>query len=162
MAGTLGSSVLTLILLVVLCGGLGLLAVSMAESSKPATPDRRSPRATTGGADPTGVPDATSLEPDPDDGTPTDPGARDPAPADVAAALATEASPRRVRLPAQVPRSQIALEGAFAEVARPSVPRRAASLFGIVAIVVVAGVAIAAVLGAIVGGFAEILGNTIG
>ena len=61
-----------------------------------------------------------------------------------------------------MPRTQTAVEGALGDLIRPSLPRRALSLVGVAAIVVIVGVGIAALLGAVVGGAAEIVGNTIG
>ncbi len=61
-----------------------------------------------------------------------------------------------------VPASQIAVEAPFGDLVRPSFPRRLISLVGLVLIVVAVGVGIAAVVGAVVGGAAEILGNAIG
>ena len=61
-----------------------------------------------------------------------------------------------------MPRSQTAVEGELRDILRPSIPRRVTSLVGVVLIVIGVGVGIAAFLGAIVGGIAEILGNAIG
>lgn len=62
----------------------------------------------------------------------------------------------------RVGRSQTAIEGRFADVARPSALRRILSFVGLVVVVLVVAVAIAALLGGIVGAAAEILGNAIG
>ncbi len=60
-----------------------------------------------------------------------------------------------------MPASQTAVEGRLADLVRPSIARRVLSLVGLVVIVVVIGVGIAALLGAIVGGAAELIGNAI-
>lgn len=64
--------------------------------------------------------------------------------------------------PSSVNPAFVAVEGTFDELARASISRRVASLTGIVSIVVVVGVLIAAVLGGIVGAVAEIVGGAIG
>ncbi len=151
---------LALILLVVLGGGIGLLAVSLAESTKPAT----------GGDEPTRGPDATALDPDapPDDATALDP---DPTPDDdvaaepvVIPAPAATAPPKRSPRPdpSAVPRAFTAIEGSYAEVAGAPVWRRAMSLVGIAVIALAAGVGIAGLAAAVVGAAAEVLNNTIG
>lgn len=61
-----------------------------------------------------------------------------------------------------IPASQTAVEGRFIDLVRPSATRRIFSLMGITVIVVVTGIGIAALFGAIVAGAAEILGNAIG
>ncbi len=186
---------LTLILLVVLGGGVGILAVSMAEA-KPATnaPDSRRARVEGDGSgdpdeDPGDGPDGTDDEHDvPDEpeevATPaTVPVPAAPAHAQVAAPTPpapidpppTRPEPRREPRPAarrgsgperrlqrgDVPRSQTAIEGELGDLLRPSIPRRVTSLVGVVVIVVGVGVGIAAFLGAIVGGIAELFGNAI-
>ncbi|WP_436793505.1 hypothetical protein [Actinospongicola halichondriae] len=137
---------LTLILLVVLGGVVGIMAVSMAER-KPATNGGPSRRA--GGAKKTASPAPAPQvhhEPEPES-TRT-------------IAVGSPASPPPHT--GTVPASQTAVEGRFADLVRPSLPRRVTSLVGLAVIVVVVGVGIAAIIGAVVGGAAEILGNAIG
>lgn len=72
--------------------------------------------------------------------------------------------PRRQRetLDGPVPAARTAVEGRYDEVATAPLWRRAMAVVGIVAITVTTGVAIAAILGAIIAAAAEVLGNTIG
>jgi hypothetical protein len=173
--------VLTFILVVVLGGGVGLLVVSLAESSEPATDAGRSGR----GEAPVEPPPEALLEPDPEpvpavQVTPEpqleqEPGpALDPAPLLVGApTTATDAAwpeaehapplPRRPRdVEGPIPANRTAVEGRYDEVASAPLWRRVVAVIGIVLITVTAGVAIAAVLGAIIAAAAEVLGNTIG
>lgn len=139
---------LAFILLVVLGGGVGLLAVSLAESSKPATDagsDRRGPGPDDDADEPENQP---VPEPVDEPRAPTRP--------------PVERRPRRTPDPRNVPRAYTAIEGRFADVARAPLWRRILSIIGIVLIAVALGVGLAAVFGAIIGALAEILGNTIG
>lgn len=163
---------LTLILLVVLGGGVGILAVSMAER-KPATGDAGTRRGTDAAADdgdrpePPRNPSETASDPasSPTTAVERTPG---PRPGPGPGPVARPERPRRIAGPARrrsrgdVPKSQTAVEGRLADLVRPSMPRRIASLVGVAVIVVAVGVGIATVLGAIVGAAAEILDNTIG
>ena len=159
---------LTLILLVVLGGGVGILAVSMAER-KPATnaPDSRRARdrsegAPTATATPPPVeqqPDRPQPQPEPQPAPQPQPV---PQPAPSPPARGRSAGPERRLHRGDVPRSQTAVEGELGDLLRPSLPRRLTSLVGVVLLVVGVGVGIAAFLGAIVGGVAELFGNAIG
>lgn len=153
-AGTLGSSVLTLILLVILGGGVGILAVSMAEG-KPAMRGGGSRRAR--------VPEPVGSVPvaDPPSQVVSEPST---APLRQPTRTVRRQSPGLPRRTGRgdVPATQTAVEGPLGDLVRPSIARRVASLVGIVCIAVVVGVGIAALLGAVVGGAAEIVGNTIG
>lgn len=167
---------LTFILLAVLGGGLGLLAVVLAGTDqKPATEGAESPRAHVAPPEPDDAPPvehdpipALDVEPAPpvtvaaipDTSLPMEPADR-VEPQRRAGPVAPP-RPRRVRDPRSVPRSLRAVEGRFEDVARAPLWRRIASLAGIGAITVLVGVAIAAVLGASIGAVAEIVGNTIG
>lgn len=155
---------LTLILLVVLGGGVGILAVSMAER-KPATnaPDSRRARAEGDGADDPGEaqrPVAAPPPPTPPTPVETPPARPEPRPEPQPATRRGTGPERRLQR-GDVPRSQTAVEGELGDLLRPSIPRRVTSLVGVVVIVVGVGVGIAAFLGAIVGGVAELLGNAI-
>ena len=184
---------LTLILLVVLGGGVGILAVSMAER-KPATNDPDSRRAQAADeAEETGAPEphaASDREPEPrpepapetapvethvPEPEPPPAPEPEPVPASMTAPGTTSEpadrpafAPRRGVGPERrphrgsVPASQTAVEGPLGDLIRPSFPRRILSLVGIAVIVVGVGIGIAAVLGAIVGGAAELVGNAIG
>ncbi len=149
---------LTLILLVVLGGGVGILTVSMAER-KPATKDHRSRRAAGPVADP-----ATAAPPDAVVAA-TRVAVAEP---DIVPAPEPEPIRKRAAAPApqphrgSIPASQTAVEGRFADLVRPSIARRIFSLVGITVIVIFMGIGIAALFGAIVGGAAEIVGNAIG
>ena len=173
---------LAFILLVVLGGGLGLLAVSLAESTNPATAGDEPTRGDDEPLVPVAAPD--DAEPDPDDepldavgpvgGGPPDPEppaieslrpVEVPAPAIVVPPPSPRPSPRRAPArpdPRTVPRAFTAVEGSFAEVARAPIWRRGMSLVGIGVIVVAAGIGIAGLLAAVVGAAAEVLNNTIG
>ena len=165
----------------VLGGGVGLLVVSLAESSEPATDAGRSGR----GDAPVEPPPEALPDPDPEpvpavQATPepqlepeSEP-ALDPAPLLVgAAATATDAAwpeaehapplPRRQRdVEGPVPATRTAVEGRYDEVASAPLWRRIMAVIGIVLITVTSGVAIAAILGAVIAAAAEVLGNTIG
>ena len=190
--GTLVASVLTFILVVVLGGGVGLLVVSLAESSEPATDAGRSGR---GDAPvepaPVALPDS---DPEPVPGPRAAPGpqlveapepALDPAsePIDPPAPLLVGAPPTTVDvegseaepdpppprprhqrdvLEGPVPSTRTAVEGRYDEVASAPLWRRVMAVLGIVVITVTTGVVIAAILGAIIAAGAEVLGNTIG
>ncbi|MDE0804063.1 MAG: hypothetical protein OSA99_12145 [Acidimicrobiales bacterium] len=157
---------LTLILLVILGGGVGILAVSMAEGKPAMRGDgsRRAHTAETSESEPTTQQVAASMPtpastPAP---APTPTPGRDPrTPVARTIRRTTDGLPRQVARGA-VPSAQTAVEGAFHDLVRPSIPRRVLSLVGIVVIAVVIGVGIAALFGAVVGGAAEIVGNTIG
>jgi len=155
--------VLTLILLVVLGGGVGILAVSMAER-KPATnaPDSRRARpaedAAAITADPVEArdePATAAPEPVPEPEPQPEP-RHDPRPN-----RRRTAGPERRLHRGDVPRSQTAVEGELGDLLRPSFLRRITSFVGVVLIVVGVGVGIAAFLGAIVGGVAELFDNAI-
>ncbi len=173
---------LTLILLVVLGGGVGLLAVSLAEKPKPATNDAAGPRAGApdepSPSDPTPAPEPEPFmpvrtpEPTPPRGQPAIPAVGTPLPlvATGRPAVADRPDPRFERADAlprridrgRVPKAYTAVEGRYQDVIRPPIWRRLVSLGLIAVIVVVVGVSIAAILGAIIGAVAEVLGNTIG
>lgn len=177
---------LTLILLVILGGGVGILAVSMAEA-KPAMRDDGQRRARTPATptpesadepvigpdtDPVDEPVTPPVTPPATQTRQTPVPATTPAPRPAPTRAPVLSTPRTVRrttpgLPRQVergsiPAAQTAVEGPLHDLVRPSIPRRVFSLVGIVVIAVVIGVGIAALLGAVVGGAAEIVGNTIG
>lgn len=174
--GTIVSSVLTFILLVVLGGGAGLWVVSMAESPKPATDGSQPPRAQVRELLRRLFPerDGTRDDAEPEDEadfeeTPVyraepvtaavgaDPGAGGPAPAE------GRRPPRRNgQAGGPVPKAYTAIEGRFADVAHVPLWRRALSLIGIVVIALIMGVGIAAVLGAAFAAVAEVFSNTIG
>ncbi len=165
---------LALILLVVLGGGIGLMAVSLAESTKPAT----------GGAEPTRGPDPATSDPEDhavDDGDAESEAVEsreagpDPLPHPVAPAIellepvvvpapaaVTPPTPAPRPDPRSVPRAFTAIEGTYAEVANAPVWRRAISLVGIAVIALAAGVGIAGLAAAVVGAAAEVINNTIG
>lgn len=107
---------LTVILLVVLGGGVGWYVVSSAETQKTATAGRGSPRA-------------------------------------------KPKSARRRSAP--VPAGATAVEGAYADLVRPSLPRRLVSLILIALLVTVLAVTVAAVIGGGVGIAARILNRAI-
>lgn len=200
--GTLWSSVLTLILLVVLGGGAGLLAVSLVDSrglsrlvgrlERPSLrlPRRRHTTTATPGAPPAPGP-VELVEPawvDPpaaeDDDAPVvvqaeviETGAvgevlavRAPVseatarftPLDAARATGRRAERSRRPDPRPVPAAFTAVEGTYREVARASSGRRLVSLVSLLAIIVVLGVAIAALAGAAIGAAAELVDRTIG
>ena len=161
---------LTLILLVILGGGVGILAVSMAEGKPAMRGDgsRRAHTAETSESEPTtqqvaaSMPTPASTPAPAPTPTPTPTPGRDPrTPVARTIRRTTDGLPRQVARGA-VPSAQTAVEGAFHDLVRPSIPRRVLSLVGIVVIAVVIGVGIAALFGAVVGGAAEIVGNTIG
>ena len=176
-AGTLEASVLTFILVVVLGGGVGLLVVSLAESEKPATdagPDRRAPTAPEAGRDLEPEPEP-EVEPEPHPAPEPEPDVRDepaprpwiaptPEPEPVFAALQPEVvdGPVRRRSAGAVPTAFVALEGSYADVAGAPLWRRFFAVITILAIAVLGGVVVAAVLAAVIGAAAEVLGNTIG
>jgi hypothetical protein len=156
--------VLTFVLLVVIGGGVGLLVVSSAESYKPATDGGSGLRAAPSGVeddDPESPDDLDhdGLDEESDDGPLVEPVVD---PALVAAMAGRPPVRRRVRDPRSVPSAHVAVEGPYQLVARAPIWRRLLSVVGIAVIAVALGVAIAAILGAIVGAAAEILGNTIG
>ena len=167
-AGTLDASVLTFILVVVLGGGVALLAISLAESSQPATetdePDRGdladpAPRqAPTGSAEPVSAP-----APEPEREPEPEPTVAAPfAPVTSIAERGDAHEPVRRRHRGSVPKQFTALEGRYADVAGAPLWRRLASLVGIVVITVVFGVASAAVLGAIIAAVAQLANDAIG
>lgn len=134
---------LAFILLVVLGGGIGLVAVSLAGSPKPATdggPDHRAP-----GHDDDPEPDpvepVADTEPEPD---------------------VERGSPRRRPDPRTVPRAYTAIEGRFDEVATPPWWRRLLSLVALVIIAVLIGVGLAAVAAGVIGAIAELLDTAVG
>lgn len=161
----------------VLGGGVGLLVVSLAESSEPATDAGRSER-----GDPPDQPAAAALpEPDPEPvaesaPTPEPEPIEAPAPllvgappttADVAWSGPDQEPPPRPRrqrevVEGPVPAARTAIEGRYDEVALAPLWRRVMAVLGIVAITVTIGVLIAAILGAVIAAAAEVLGNTIG
>lgn len=145
---------LTLILLVILCGGVGILAVSTAEG-KPAMRSEGPRRARKSERD-----EAVTVVASPNGDVPQPQRAplRQPAPS---VRSSSPGLPRRARR-GEIPAAQTAVEGSLGDLVRPSMPRRVVSLAGIVGIAVVVGIGIAALLGAVVGGAAEIFGNTIG
>ena len=145
---------LTLILLVVLGGGVGILAVSMAEP-KPAMRGMGSRRARA--AEDT----STGPSTDPEFHVDAPPEAQPQTPTPAPLRRTTIGLPMRDRR-GSVPAAQTAVEGSLHRLVRPSIPRRVLSLVGIAAITVVVGIGIAAIFGAVVGAAAEILGNAIG
>lgn len=161
---------LTLILLVVLGGGVGLLAVTLAESPKPATDGGRIRRAQkpsdaheeaepTAEAAPAPTPTPRSdREPNP---KPNPEPNRVPAPA-ATRVVEADAGPPRQASRGDVPKAFTAVEGRLQDVAAAPLWRRLVSLVLIVIIAVGVGVAIAAIAAAIIGAAAEIVGNTIG
>ena len=153
----------------VLGGGVGLVVVSLAESEKPATdagPDGRA-GAHPDGPEPETEPELeTEVEPEPEPEQRPAP-EPEPEPERRFAPLAfptsgSTAGPERRRSAGSVPAGFVAIEGTYAEVARVPIWRRLLAVVGIVAIAVFGGVAIAAVLAAVFGAAAELLGNTIG
>jgi len=169
---TIVVSVLTFILLVVLGGGLGLLAVSLAESPKPAT-DR---------GDGTRAPDVeTELDPPLDeavDDVREDPmtAGLEPDPVEpeaslddeLAAVLATAApdpparTAQRAPDPRRVPLAYTAIEGRYDVVAVSPLWRRLLSLVALTAIALAIGAALAAVAAAVFGALAELLNSAVG
>lgn len=163
---------LAFILLVVLGGGLGLLAVSLAESSKPATPG--APKRRAQGREPDDTEDADS----PPTGEPQPEPAPEPelGPVLVARprhAVTTAAGPivgprsaprPRTQAPNRrnVPRAYTAIEGRFNEVAVAPLWRRILSLLILVVIAVAVGVGFAAATAAVVGALTELLNAAIG
>jgi hypothetical protein len=174
--------VLTFILVVVLGGGVGLLVVSLAESEKPATdagPRRRAPDPSTAPEHHDSVePDAPVDEapppvPEPEPQPDPEPEAElvpevwvDPAPEREPVFApwrpAAAEGPVRRRSAGAVPAAFVAVEGSYADVARAPVWRRLFAVIAILAIAVIGGVAVAAILAAVIGAAAEVLGNTIG
>lgn len=160
---------LTLILLVVLGGGVGLVAVSLAESSKPATDAGPVGREPGSGRDSTEPPEPPeSDEPDEPAAPPPEPPsapvvrrAEPVAQAPAPVAVLDHGPPRR-RSRGDVPKAYTAVEGRYRDVARAPLWRRLVSLVLIVAIAALCGVVIAAVLGGAIGAASEIIGNTIG
>lgn len=144
----------------ILGGGVGILAVSMAEAKPAMRGDgsRRARAAETSESEPTTTHVAATVP-----APVTAPAPRREPPPPTARTVRRNSSglPRQM-VRGAVPTAQTAVEGALHDLVRPSVPRRVLSLVGIVAIAVVIGVGIAALLGAVVGGAAEIVGNTIG
>lgn len=133
---------LTFILLVVLAGGVGLVAVSVAERPDPATP-RRAIRGRPGPTTPSHHHGAVSR---PDRPPPTE--GRD----------ARRHRPRR----GPVPASLTAIEGSYAAVAGASPMRRAVSAALLVTIVVVVAIAIAGGIGLIAVAVGHTLDSAIG
>ncbi len=148
------------ILLVVLGGGIGLLAVSLAESPKPATDggrDQRAPDAPTD-QEPGDEPGVREADPEPVEAT-----TEVLVPAAVAAAVREPATPTRRRPdPRSVPRAYTAIEGRFQDVAAPSWGRRLFSLIALVVIAALIGVALAATAAAIIGAIAELVDAAVG
>ena len=166
-AGTLDASVLTFILVVVLGGGVALLAISLAESSQPATepaePDVGDPVEEDRGA-PVDPPPGAIPEPVPPVEEPV-PFAIEPAPVEPTLVDTGEGEryePVRRRHRGSVPKEHTAVEGRFADVAGAPMWRRVLSLLGIVAITIAFGVASAAVLGALIAAVAQLAGDAIG
>lgn len=153
---------LAFILLVVLGGGLGLLAVSLAESPKPAT-DRGNERRAPDPASDEPVDelvDEALVEPEPSfeaelveayAGPKVEPGPP----------LAATATRRRPDL-RDVPPAYTAVEGQFDAVAVPPIWRRLLSICALVAIAVVLGVGVAAAAAAVMGTLAELLNAAVG
>ncbi|HEU5084309.1 MAG TPA: hypothetical protein VFU14_13280 [Acidimicrobiales bacterium] len=78
-------------------------------------------------------------------------------------ALLPAGPPRARRADARsVPAAYTAIEGSYREVARPTLARRLASLVSLVVVVVLLGLALAAVAGAAIGAAAEVLDRAIG
>ncbi len=142
-------------------GGLGLLAVALAER-QPATVQDRNRR---GQDDEVGDDEDDEDEDEPEvvfevpERTPAPPPAPTaPAPRRPTAA---PAGPRRVaRRPDGVRRSQVAVEGAFGDVGVASLPRRLLALVGLVLVVLAVGVMLAVVIGAAVGAGVELFDQT--
>ena len=165
----------------VLGGGVGLLVVTLAESEKPATdagPDRRAPGASEPDRDldpdpepePHPVPEPEPEvrdEPVPEPAPDPEPDAwvaPTPEPEPVFAPLQPHVAdgPVRRRSAGAVPAAFVALEGSYADVAGAPLWRRFLAVITILAIAVIGGVLVAAVLAAVIGAAAEVLGNTIG
>lgn len=159
--GTLWSSVLTLILLVVLGGGAGILAVSLIDSgglsrllgrlerfSLRGRRARHTAPASSDEAAPTPSADIELVERA--DGLVAVGGTRSPA----------HPAPRSGLR--NVPKAYTAVEGTYRDVARLPWWRRAVSLVALAAIVVVLGAASAALAGAAIGAAAELLDGAIG
>lgn len=157
--GTLWSSVLTLILLVVLGGGAGLLAVSLSDHRAPWAPRER--------------PDPPSLRPyPPQDTSPqasedpaTDPSAGEPR--ELTATVVRQPEPpaewtRQGYRRASASPARTAVEGPYHEVAEAPWWRRLLSLALIVVIVAVVGAGIAVIMGAAIAALAELLDGAIG
>lgn len=160
----------------VLGGGVGLLVVSLAESSEPATDAGRSGRGDEA-VDPPPEPDpepvpALEVVPEPElveEPEPVAPplvGAPTTAVVDVASPEVEHDPPLpRVRqrgVDGPVPSGRTAVEGRYDEVASAPLWRRIMAVLGILVITVTSGVAIAAILGATIAAAAEVLNNTIG
>lgn len=170
---TIVVSVLTFMLLVVLGGGLGLLAVSLAESPKPAT-DRgrtmRAPSAELGAPDPVERPtddpvdDLVEAAGDGPIGTVPEM-ATDAEVADVPAATPpprAAPAPRRQPDVGTIPRAFVAVEGRYDAVAVAPLWRRLLSVLAMILIAIVLGVGLAAVAAAVFGALAELLNAAVG
>lgn len=144
---------LTLILLAVLGGGVGLLAVWLAED-KPARSRPGSRRGREAG-DAAVTSTVTEVAPVPE---------RSPTPVvePELAPVHVPSGPPRVESTKGVPKGLTAVEGPYAVVARASAPRRLGSLAGLGVVLVLVAVLIAVVLGAVVAGGSELIGNAIG
>lgn len=154
---------LTFILLVVLAGGVGLIAVSAAEHDDPARKLRRSRREGTSWYERiSAFSEEPAKEPTPRAALPTEPGP-EPATTDLRTSTAEMAppTPRRATR-GNVPERFTAVEGAFEQVAYPSRGRRVFSTIQIVLLVAVLAVAIAGATGAAVAVIARALDSAIG
>ena len=174
---TIDDSVLAFILLVVLGGGIGLLAVSLAESPKPATdggPDHRAPDHD-GEPKPDAAEPVDESEPEPEV-TPEPEPNPEPDPVETTDVLVpvgsgtnltgseprTTPAPRRRPDPRTVPRAYTAIEGRFEEVATPPWWRRLLSLVALVVIAVLIGVGLAAMAAGVIGAVAELIDAAVG
>lgn len=163
---------LAFILLVVLGGGIGLLAVSLAELPKPATdggPDHRA-RDHDDEPETDGVEPVAEPEPEPDMEPDMEP-EHEPAEAtDVLVPVGSGTGPdagatpgpRPRPDPRTVPRAYTAIEGRFEEVATPPWWRRLLSLVAIVVIAVLIGAGLAAVAAGVIGAVAELVDAAVG
>ena len=145
---------LTFILVVVLGGGVALLAISLAESDQPATDPPEPDRGDDSEPLLASVPE-TPPDPEPED---------EPEPAPQPELVAVSAGPAELPRPGRdpVPAQFTAVEGRYADVAHAPLWRRVLALVGIVLITITFGVGFAAVLGAIIAAVAEVLSNAIG
>ena len=142
------------------------MVVSLAESEKPATDAGSHRRAPSEGGPGDPEPEVEprpelQREPEPLPEPLPEP---EPEPEPVFAPLRppVDEGPVRRRSAGAVPAAFVAVEGAYADVAGVPLWRRFLAVIAILAIAVLGGVAIAAVLAAVIGAAAEVLGNTIG
>ncbi len=165
---------LTVVLLVLLAGGTGLLAVSLTGRDDPATPsDHRSESPSLGadGAPPTGTADDEGPWLDRVDAERTSPGPTTSG-ARTLATVGAEVvvAPRSVPTPGdgrrrgtrRAPAARTAIEGEWRHVAQASVLRRTGSALALVGILLALAALVAVVLAAAVAAVGGLLGGAVG